>query len=165
VIAKQERKSFMNMYLWLSALERLALALVFGGGVIMSSCVRPILLQALSAKGQTVTAVATTIDGIRVHSWERYNRMAFIAVVVLVIVEVIRSISVGGVAYIAIGLSLFLGIALVRKMIVDHRLKTRLLLEASASAPLVGSSERRELEVLSISILILSSILMLWPVL
>jgi hypothetical protein len=151
------------MDLWLSALERLTLALVFGGGIVMGSCVRPILLQALTGKVQVLPAVTTTVDGIRIHSWERYNRMAFCAVLVLVVVQIIRSVRAGGITYIPMALSLLLVLALVRKLLVDQRLNARLSQETATNLSLVGVNERRELEVLSISILILSLLLILWP--
>ncbi len=72
----------------LASIDRLSLALIVGGGVMMAAGVRPLLLPILAQRDST--ALAATIEGISINAWNRYNRYAFLATGTLAAIDIVR---------------------------------------------------------------------------
>ncbi|MFD0712265.1 hypothetical protein [Paenibacillus sp. GCM10027626] len=146
----------------LLSIENLALALIVGGGVIMAAGVRPLLLEKLSQRSDPNLVAA--IEGISISSWNKYNRFAFFATLLIVAVDLIRLGSGFSFAYWHIGLAILMVIALIRKFAIDKQMKDRLNVDAAAA---VGSKEQnaghRQVEFLSKMILIFALLLIILP--
>jgi hypothetical protein len=159
------------MATWLTMLIHLPLALILGGGIVMGSCVRPVLLASQGAQSALMPGLAAVIDRLRVRAWERFNRLSLLAALCLVPLLVVYAVSNGrALAYLPVALAILLLVALLRKLVVDRRLQQRLrtagaqaITLVSSEETLIGRSERRELEILTIAILILALILIIWP--
>jgi hypothetical protein len=146
----------------LLAIENLALALIVGGGIVMATSVRPLLLEKLSQRSDP--NLVSTIEGISINSWNKYNRLAFVSALLLAVVDLIRLSSNLSFAYWHLGLTILMVLALIRKFAIDKQLKLRLNTSAAAA---VGSREQnaghRHVELLSKMILIFALLLMILP--
>jgi len=151
----------LNMFL--QAILTLALTIIFGGGIIMAAAVRPLINGKLSSiSDPNMTAV---IEEISIHAWNKYNRFAFFAALLLVLIDLIRLTSGLSTAYWHLGISLLMVVAFMRKFAIDKQLKNRL---QSNGGAIVGSKEQtaghRQVELLSKLILVASLILIILPV-
>lgn len=139
-------------------IERFSLALIVGGGVIMAACVRPLLLQQLSRR--EYPELVSSVEGISIGAWNRYNRYAFISTVILVILGLIRILLGIDLPYWKLGLSMVMFVLLLWKFVIDAKLKTRLQEIGDAA---VGSEQQRaghrQVELLSKIILVLAVVL------
>lgn len=152
------------MNLVLETLVRLAVALIFGGGVAMGACARPNFLQAISKQASPTPAVVAAVDKIRVRSWQRYDRMALWSGILLIPVLFIYTIGRGQImAYVPCAVAVLLIALSILKLIIDRQLKTRLQPETVWEQSVINAGERQELVILSIAILILSLVLVVWP--
>ena len=146
----------------LMSIERVLLALIVGGGIIMASCVRPLLIQQLSRKDKP--EIVTSIEAISINAWNRYNRVAFVATAVMMGIDLIR---IGmRIQYSNWHLSseAIILILLLFKFTIDKTLKKRLLEKGEAA---VNSSSQNNghnlVEFLSKIILVLAIILTVLP--
>lgn len=149
--------------LFLLAIEKLTLTIIFGGGVIMAAGVRPLLIEKLSQRSDS--NLVSTIEGISINAWNKYNRFAFIASLILTIVYVARLISGLSFEYWHFCIAMLMVLALIRKFAIDKQLKNRLNISGSAT---VGSKEQndghRQVEFLSKVILIFALLLIVLPI-
>ncbi|CAJ1000844.1 hypothetical protein [Brevibacillus aydinogluensis] len=146
----------------LAAMERLALTVIVGGGVVMAAGVRPLLLSILAKPGQP--DLAETVEGLSINAWNRYNRFALWAAIVVAVVDLVRIVTGLAFSWWHVGLILTIFVALLGKLLIDQTLKTRLN-ETGAEA--VGSAEQRaghrRVEFLSVVILVLAVLLVILP--
>ncbi|AIE61727.1 hypothetical protein [Bacillus methanolicus] len=146
----------------LMSIERVSLAIIVGGGIIMAACVRPLLLQQLSRKDRTEIVKST--EAISINAWNRYNKVAFVATTVMMVLDFIRIGMRIQYSYWHLGLVAIILLLLLWKFIVDKSLKKRLLEKGDAA---VNSSEQnkehRLVELLSKIILVLAIILTVLP--
>lgn len=144
------------------AIERLAIAFIVGGGVIMAICVRPLLLQHLSRREHP--ELVSNVEGISIGAWNRYNRFALISTVILVVLGFIRILLRIQFSYWETGLSLVMFVLLLRKIAIDRKLKARLHEIGDAA---VGSEQQkaghRQVELLSKVILVVAVVSIVLP--
>ncbi|WP_232697520.1 hypothetical protein [Brevibacillus daliensis] len=149
--------------LFLLAIENLALTIIFGGGIIMAAGVRPLLIEKLSMRSDP--KLVSAIEEISINAWNRYNRFAFIAALLVTIVDLVRLISGLSFEYWHICLNILIVLAFIRKFAIDKQLKNRLNI---SGATVVGSKEQndghRQVEFLSKAILIFSLLLIVLPI-
>ena len=160
---KQRKETIIMLNLFLLAIENLALAIIFGGGVIMAVGVRPLLLEKLSIRSNS--KMVSAIEEISINAWNRYNRFAFISALLVAIVDLVRLISGLSFEYWHICLNILMMLAFIRKFAIDKQLKNRLNMNG---ATIVGSKEQndghRQVEFLSKAILIFSLLLIVLPI-
>lgn len=146
--------------LWI---ERLALAVIVGGGVVMAAGVRPLFAPILAERGNA--ALVSTIENLSISAWNRYNRYAFLSIVLVIIIDVLRIVAGLTFSYWHIAMAIAIMIALLGKLVIDRKLQSRLR-EKSIEA--VGSTEQntdhRRVELLTKIILILAIILTVFPI-
>lgn len=151
------------MNLTLLAFEKLALTIILGGGIIMAACVRPLLIEKLSQRSDS--NLISTIEGISIGAWNKYNRFAFVAALTLMLIDVLRLISGLTSEFWHFGITLLIAIALIRKFMIDKQLQNRLINNGPAT---VGSKEQNDghfqVELLSKAILILALMLIIFPI-
>ncbi|MHB1629970.1 MAG: hypothetical protein ACYCVB_16640 [Bacilli bacterium] len=146
----------------LLTVERLAAALIAGGGVAMAVCFRPLVLQALSSRAEP--GFASTIENISIGAWSQYNRLAFLSALVAAGTDVIRMSMGMTVSASRFGLIIGIWLLLLGKFAVDRKLRARLRRygdQAVASAE--QKNGHRQVELLSIAILILAILAIVWP--
>lgn len=141
----------------LTILENFSLAFVLGGGIVMSACVRPLFLKAITPGVQQ--SVIDVIDDVRVHSWQSYNRTALFAAIIVVAVQGVRTIGTGYVSYVPLTAASLIVFALGRKLIIDQRLEKRLTQGLPAHGSSVDDDEQKELAFWTICVLILALVL------
>ncbi|ERI10696.1 hypothetical protein HMPREF0083_01200 [Aneurinibacillus aneurinilyticus ATCC 12856] len=141
--------------LWI---ERLALALIVGGGIIMAAGIRPLLIPLLGERGNP--ALVSIIEKLSISAWNRYNRYAFLSIVLVVIIDILRIVTELPFSYWHAAIAIVIMIALLGKLAIDRELRLRL---QEKSAEVVGSIEQntghRRVELLTKIILILAIIL------
>lgn len=146
----------------LHVLETIGMSLIIGGGIIMAACVRPLLLPLLSTDENP--KLASTIEGISIKAWNGYNRYAFLASILLLLLEGIRFLTGLPFSYWHAGVISLIVLALSRKLMVDRQLSLRL---QTASTHAIGSVEQnaghRQVELLSKMILLLAIITVIVP--
>ena len=146
----------------LIAPETLCVGLMIGGGVIMAACVRPFLLHVLANNSNS--EIVSTVEGISIKAWNRYNRYAFFSSIILLLLDGIRFFT--GLKYSLwhVGIMIIIVLAFARKFAIDRQLSIRLQ-ENSSSA--VGSeaqnASHRQVELLSKIILFLAIITVILP--
>ena len=144
------------------SIEQISLAIIVGGGIIMAVCVRPLLLQQLSRKDRP--EMISIIETISINAWNRYNRIAFAAIVIIMVLDLLRIGVNIQYSFWHLGLVFIILLLLLWKHIVDHSLKKRLL-EMGDTA--VNSAEQNKehhlVELLSKIILVLAVILIVLP--
>lgn len=149
----------------LLAFERLALGIVAAGGLVMAAAVRPLLLAAQSPGSDPV--VATAVEKISVGAWNRYNRLALIAALLLAATEFTRLVTGGRFAALYLSGGLVVAALLAVKLRVDASLAARSRSGADATRGGAGSDLDRThkiVELLSAPILVIASVLMLLPI-
>jgi hypothetical protein len=143
-------------------LETLFIGLIIGGGVIMAACVRPFLLQVLSGGGNR--ELVSTVEGISIKAWNRYNRYAFFSSLLLLLLDLIRYFAGLGNPLWHMGILGIIVLAFLRKFQIDRQLSVRLQEKPLAAA---GSAEQnaghRQVERLSKIILFLAVIAVVLP--
>lgn len=146
----------------LMSIEKILLAIIVGGMIIMAACVRPLLLQQLSRKG--APEIVKLIEGISINAWNRYNRVAFAAAAVMIILDFIRIGKRIQYSYWHLGLEVIILFLLFLKFAIDKTLKKRLIENGDAA---VNSSEQNKghylVELLSKLILIVAIIVTVFP--
>ncbi|WP_110929888.1 hypothetical protein [Paenibacillus bouchesdurhonensis] len=147
----------------LQAIENVALALIVGGAIVMAAGVRPLLSDKLALGSDS--GMAPTFEEISINAWNRYNRLAFAAAVLLLVVDMIRLLGQLSSVYWHMGLTLLMLVALIGKLAVDKQLKLRLNTYAAAA---VNSKEQnkdhRKVERLTKLILVIAVLLVILPV-
>lgn len=146
----------------LMSVERVLLSLIVGGMIIMAVCVRPLLLPQLTRKDRS--EFGNLIEGISINAWNSYNKVAFVATAVMLVLDFIR-IAIGiKYTYWDLVLKTIMLFLLLLKFTLDKSLKKRLF-EYGNDA--INSSEQNKghllVELLSKGILILSVILTILP--
>lgn len=144
----------------LAIVENFSLAFVLGGGIVMSACVRPLLLKVIAPGVQQ--SVVNVIDDIRVHSWQNYNRTALFAAVIVVAVQGVRTIDTGYIQYVPLIAASLIVLALARKLVIDQRLEKRLTQGLPAHGSSVDDNEQKELAFWTICVLILALVLTIY---
>lgn len=146
----------------LMSIERVSLAIIVGGGIIMATCVRPLLLQQLSRKDRTEIVKLT--EAISINAWNRYNRVAFAATTVMVVLDFFRIVMGIQYSYWHLGLAAIILLLLLWKFIVDKSLKKRLMEKGDAAVNSIKQNKgHRLVELLSKIILVLAIILTILP--
>jgi hypothetical protein len=151
-----------EMAQWILFLERVCEALILGGGIVMGAGVRKAIQGVLGQKQQYGNETVATVETLSIQMWNQYNRLALISIVVLVVLEGLKSVlgyEMDAIAAICIGLNV---LTLLRKLIVDRKLRARV---DATQAQAVGSAEQarghREVEILSM-LLFLSTFVLLF---
>jgi len=146
----------------LLAIEKLALTIVLGGGIVMAAAVRPVLQKKL--KHVSNMSVLYNVEGISIQAWNRYNRYSFMAVILVAIVELVRLISGYSTQYWYIGVALFIIVLFIGKLLIDKKLTNNLNSEGASA---VGSNKQsrghHQVELLSKFILVFALVLMVIP--
>lgn len=146
----------------LMSIERVSLAIIVGGGIIMATCVRPLLLQQLLRKDRTEIVKLT--EAISINAWNRYNRVAFAAITVMVVSDFIRIGMRIHYSYWHLGLASIILLLLLWKFVVDKLLKKRLMEKGDAAVNSIEQNKgHRLVELVSKIILILSLLLIILP--
>ncbi len=148
--------------MFLYALETLCIGLIIGGGVIMAACVRPFLLHVLFNSRNS--EIVSTVEGISIKAWNRYNRYAFFSSLFLLLFDAIRFFAGLTYSFWHVGIMSIIVLAFVRKFAIDRQLSIRLQENSSA---VVGSEAQnaghRQVELLSKIILFLAIIAVIVP--
>lgn len=135
------------------SLQKILLAIIIGGGIIMASAVRPLFLATMQAQALPIAP----IEQMHIAAWNRYNQRSLLAALLFVLLELLRQASTGQYHLLPLLGSFLLLLAFLRKLAVDRRLKRRVEEEQELA---VGSSAQeaghREAEILSIVILLLA---------
>ncbi|AZK45378.1 hypothetical protein [Paenibacillus lentus] len=146
----------------LNAIENVVLGLIVGGAIVMAAGVRPLLSDRLALSVET--GMAPLFEEISINAWNRYNRLAFAAAVLLFFVDMIRLLSALSSAYWHLGLTLLMLAALIGKLVIDKQLKQRL---STYGAAAVNSKEQnaghRQVEWLTKLILVIALLLVILP--
>jgi hypothetical protein len=159
------------MMLWTLLCERLLLAVLAGGSLVMATCVRPPLLQALREAGSALEVDLT--DRLRLQVWERFNYLALLSALLLLGLFAWQALLSGRgepEPLLLSGLAALCTLALLRKLWIDRRLhwlqrEQREGRAAGEGGSAIGVRERRELVLLSMGTLLLSVGLLAWPLL
>ncbi|WP_052889816.1 hypothetical protein [Thermogemmatispora carboxidivorans] len=155
------------MTLWLVLVERLLLAILAGGSLIMAVCVRPPLLRVLREAGSALEVKLS--DRLRLQIWGRFNGLALCCALLLLGLFVWQALLSGQGQYLLLSAGAALcALALLRKLSIDRRLhwlerQRREKGAAGEGGSAIGARERRELVLLSIGALVLSFGLLAWP--
>jgi hypothetical protein len=109
--------------------------------------------------------LVSTIEGISINAWNKYNRFAFIAALNITIVDLVRLISGLSFEYWHFCITILMVFTLIGKLAIDKQLKNRL---STSGAAIVGSKEQneghRQVEFLSKVILIFALLLIVLPI-
>ncbi len=134
-------------------LQKILLAIIIGGGIIMASAVRPLFLATLQAQALPLAP----IEQMHIAAWNRYNQRSLFAALAFSLLEILHQVSHWHLDVLPLLCSLLLLLAFSRKLAVDRRLR-KLVEEHHELA--VGSATQqaghREVEILSIVILFLA---------
>ncbi|WP_069802986.1 hypothetical protein [Thermogemmatispora onikobensis] len=155
------------MTVWLVLVERLLLAVLAGGSLIMAICVRPPLLRALREASSALEVNLT--DQLRLQVWGRFNDLALCCALLLLGLFVWQALMSGQSEYLLLSVGAALcALALLRKLLIDRRLhwverQQREEGAAGEGGSAIGVRERRELVLLSVGTLLLSFGLLTWP--
>jgi hypothetical protein len=145
---------------WLVGVERILLALIIGGGIVMASCVRPLFLEVLNGESKDSTVIL--IERISINAWNKYNRIALLSTLIILALELVFIALGWSYTYIHLGIVILMVIALIRKLQVDQKLKNRVKIhDVSNVVSAEQKSGHREVELLSIGILILALLMMI----
>lgn len=144
------------------SVEKLLLSLIVGGMIIMVVCVRPLLSQHLQPNNRT--EFGKLIEGISIQAWNRYNRVAFVSIALLLILDFIQFAIGNKYSYWDLVIETIILFLLLLKFTLDKSLMKRLMKFGNDA---VQSAEQnkghRLVEMLSKFILILSIILIILP--
>ncbi|WP_428911835.1 hypothetical protein [Niallia sp. Krafla_26] len=142
----------------LMSVDRILLSLIIGGMIIMVVCVRPLLLQQLTRKDST--EFSNLVEGISINAWNRYNKVAFAAIVVMLVIDLIQFTMGNKYTYGDLVLEIIILFLFLLKFTLDYSLKKRLSQYGNAA---VNSSEQNRghwlVELLSKVILVISIVL------
>ncbi|MDX8367996.1 hypothetical protein [Cytobacillus sp. IB215665] len=146
----------------LISIERILLAVIVGGGIIMAASVRPLLLQQLSHKDRL--EIVNSIEAISIMAWNRYNKVAFVATTIIMFLDLIR-FGIGiQYSYWHLILVSIIQLLFLWKLIVDNSLKKRLIEVGEAAVnSLEQNHEHRLVELLSKIIFVSAIILIILP--
>lgn len=136
-------------------LETLCVGIIIGGGVIMATCVRPLLLPILSnSKNPELIA---TIEDISIKAWNKYNRYAFLASLCLLFLDGMRFFMAFPCSYWHAGIVSIIVLAFMKKFTIDRQLSIRLQTNSSnAVGSVAQNAGHRQVERLSKIILFLA---------
>ena len=141
------------------AVEQFLLSLIIGGMIILVICVRPLLLKQLARKDQK--EVHSLIEEISINSWNRYNKVAFVAITIILVLDIMQFIIEKNLSYWNLVLEVIVLLLFLLKLIVDKSLIKRLSQYGNdAVHSSEQKSEHRLMELVSIVILLLAIILL-----
>ncbi|MEJ8547314.1 hypothetical protein [Brevibacillus borstelensis] len=139
------------------SLERIGLALVAGGGIVLAACVRPFFAGGMKNSTEEGKIM---LEKLSIAYWNRYNRLALLGVCIVFVLEAIRFFA--GTAFSAAMLAGLPVMALLfgRKLVIDKQLRRR----TEGGAAVIESEEQRrghrEAEVISKLVIPLAAVLL-----